>query len=162
MKTIKIESSFWVGDIVYGIVAKYNKQDKLECSIEKFVIKEVITTPENGPVKMYTIENVDSGRKFRCADDEVTDNYDEVEKQYSEDSGFFCETQQLGLNGRNLCCSDQVLCSYFVNPMNLVHEVEISSETAGVLIDNDGVKECMLVVMDGHELIREYKKIREK
>ena len=29
MKTIKIESSFWVGDIVYGIVAKYNKLDKL-------------------------------------------------------------------------------------------------------------------------------------
>ena len=24
MKTIKIKSSFWVGDIVYGIVAKYN------------------------------------------------------------------------------------------------------------------------------------------
>ena len=41
--------------------------------------------------------------------------------------------------------------------MNLVHEVEISGETAGVLIDNDGVKECMLFVMDGHELIKEYK-----
>ena len=106
---------------------------------------------------MYTIENVDSGKKFRCADDEVADNYDEVEKQYFENSGFFCEAQQLGLNGRNLYCSDQVICSYFTNPMSLVHEVEISNETAGVLIDNDGVKECMLFVMDGHELIKEYK-----
>ena len=106
---------------------------------------------------MYTIENVDSGRKFRCADDEVTKSYDEAAKQYFEDPGFFCEAQQLGLNGRNLYCSDQVICSYFTNPMSLVHEVEISSETAGVLIDNDGVKECMLFVMDGHELMKEYK-----
>ena len=157
MKTIKIESSFWVGDIVYGIVAKYNELDKLECSIEKFVIKEVITTPEDGPVKIYHIDNVNGGRGFRCADDEVTKSYDEVEQQYFENSGFFCEAQQLGLNGRNLYCSDQVICSYFTNPMNLVHEVEMSSETAGVLIDNDGVKECMLFVMDGHELIKEYK-----
>ena len=150
MKTIKIKSSFWVGDIVYGIVAEHGGTKKLSYSISKFVVTEVITTPENGPVKMYTIENVDSGRKFRCADDEVA-------KQYFEDSGFFCEAQQLGLNGRNLYCSDQVICSYFTNPMSLVHEVEISSETAGVLIDNDGVKECMLFVMDGHELIKEYK-----
>ena len=106
---------------------------------------------------MYTVENVDSGREFRCADDEVTKSYDEAAKQYFEDSGFFCEAQQLGLNGRNLYCSDQVICSYFANPMNLVHEAEISSETSGVLIDNDGVKECMLFVMDGHELIKEYK-----
>ena len=157
MKTIKIESSFWVGDIVYGIVAEHSGPEKLSYSISKFVVTEVITTPENGPVKMYTIKNVDSGREFRCADDEVTDNYDEVEKQYFENSGFFCEAQQLGLNGRNLYCSDQVICSYFTNPMNLVHEVEISSETAGVLIDNDGVKECMLFVMNGHKLIKEYK-----
>ena len=157
MKTIKIESSFWVGDIVYGIVAEHGGTKKLSYSISKFVVTEVITTPENGPVKMYTIENVDSGRKFRCADDEVTKGYDEAAKQYFEDSGFFCETQQFGLNGRNLYCSDQVICSYFTNPMDLVHEVEISSETAGVLIDNDGVKECMLFVMDGHERIKEYK-----
>ena len=157
MKTIKIESSVWVGDIVYGIVAERGGPDKLSYSISKFVVTEIITTPENGPVKMYTIENVDNGRQSRCADDEVTDNYDVAAKQYFEDSGFFCETQQLGLNGRNLYCSDQVICSYFTNPTNLVHEVEISSETAGVLIDNDGVKECMLFVMDGHELIKEYK-----
>ena len=157
MKTIKIESSFWVGDIVYGIVAEHVEPEKLSYSISKFIVTEIITTPENGPVNMYTIENVDSGREFRCADDEVTKSYDEAAKQYFEDSGFFCEAQQLGLNGRNLCCSDQVICSYFANPMNLVHEVEIPSETAGVLIDNDGVKECMLFVMDGHELIKEYK-----
>ena len=157
MKTIKIESSFWVGDIVYGIVAKYNKLDKLECSIEKFVIKEVVTTPEDGPVKIYHIDSINGGKGFSCADDEDTKSYDDVAKQYFEDSGFFCKAQQFGLNGRNLYCSDQVICSYFTNPMNLVHEVEISSETAGVLIDNDGVKECMLFVMDGHELIKEYK-----
>ena len=157
MKTIKIESSFWVGDIVYGIVAEHVEPEKLSYSISKFIVTETITTPENGPVNMYTIENVDSGRKFRCADDEVTKSYDEAAKQCFEDSGFFCEAQQLGLNGRNLYCSDQVICSYFANPMNLVHEVEIPSETAGVLIDNDGVKECMLFVMDGHELIKEYK-----
>lgn len=157
MKTIKIESSFWVGDIVYGIVAEHSGLEKLSYSIGKFIVIEVITTPENGPAKMYTIENVDSGKKFRCADDEVTKSYDEATKQYSENSGFFCEAQQLGLNGRNLYCSDQVICSYFINPMNLTHEVEVLSETAGVLIDNDGVKECMLFVMDGNELIKEYK-----
>lgn len=157
MKTIKIESSFWVGDIVYGIVAEHGGTKKLSYSISKFVVTEVITIPENGPAKMYTIENVDSGREFRCADDEVTKSYDEAAKQYFEDSGFFCEAQQLGLNGRNLYCSDQVICSYFINPMNLIHEAEILSETAGVLIDNDGVKECMLFVMNGHELIKEYK-----
>ena len=91
MKTIKIESSFWVGDIVYGIVAEHGGTKKLSYSISKFVVTEVITTPENGPVKMYTIENVDSGRKFRCADDEVTKSYDEAAKQYFEDSGFFAK-----------------------------------------------------------------------
>ena len=156
MKTIKIESSFWVGDIVYGIVAEQCGPEKLSYSISKFVVTEVITTPENGPVKMYTIKNVNSGREFRCADDEVTDNHDEVEKQYFEDSGFFCETQQLGLNGRNLYCSDQVICSYFTNPMDLTHEVEILSETAGVLINNDGVKKCLLYASDG-VTIKEYK-----
>ena len=91
MKTIKIESSFWVGDIVYGIVAEHVGPEKLSYSISKFVVTEIITTPENGPVKMYTIENVDSGRKFRCADDEVTKSYDEAAKQYFEDSGFFAK-----------------------------------------------------------------------
>lgn len=148
MKTIKIKSSFWLGDIVCGIVAEHSEQEKLSYSISKFIVTEVITTPENGPAKMYTIENVDSGRQFRCADDEVTKSYNEAAKQYFEDSDFFCETQQLGLNGRNLHCSDQVICSYFANPTNLVHEVEILSETAGVLIDSDGV-ECMLFVTDG-------------
>ena len=156
MKTIKIESSFWVGDIVYGIVAEHGGTKKLSYSISKFVVTEVITTPKNGPVKMYTIKNVDSGREFRCADDEVTKSYDEVAKQYFEDSGFFCEAQQLGLNGRNLYCSDQVICSYFTNPMNLTHEVEILSETAGVLIDNDGVKKCLLCASDG-VTTKEYK-----
>ena len=52
MKTIKIESSFWVGDIVYGIVAEHGGSEKLSYSISKFVVTEVITTPENGPVKM--------------------------------------------------------------------------------------------------------------
>lgn len=153
MKTIKIESSFWVGDIVYGIIAKHNKLDKLECSIGKFIVKEAITTPENGLVKMYTIENVDGGREFRCADDEITKSYEEAKYQYNS----LPKDMEVGLNGRNLHCGDQVICSYFTNPTNLVHEVEILSETAGVLIDNDGVKECMLFVMDGHELIKEYK-----
>lgn len=157
MKTIKIESSFWIGDIIYGIVAEHSESEKLSYSISKFIVTEVVTTPENGPAKMYTIENVDSGRQFRCADDEVTKNYNEAAKQYFEDSGFFCETQQLGLNGRNLHCADQVICSYFTNPMDLVHEIEISSETAGVFINSDGVKECMLFVMNGHELVKEYK-----
>ena len=93
MKTIKIESSFWVGDIVYGIVAEHSGSEKLSYSISKFVVTEVITTPESGPVKMYTIENVDGGRKFRCANDEVTKSYDEAGKQYFEISGFFCEAQ---------------------------------------------------------------------
>ena len=96
MKTIKIESSFWVGDIVYDIVAEHGGTKKLSYSISKFVVTEIITTPENGPVKMYTIKNVDSGRKFRCADDEVTDNYDEVEKQYFENSGFFAKHNSWG------------------------------------------------------------------
>lgn len=156
MKTIKIESSFWVGDIVYGIIAEHIGPEKLSYSIGKFIVKEVATTPENGLVKMYTIENVDSGRQFRCADDEVTKNYNEAAKQYYEDSGFFCGTQQLGLNGRNLHYSDQVICSYFTNTMDLVHEVEILSETAGVLIDNDGVKRCLLYVGDGVNT-KEYK-----
>ena len=90
MKTIKIESSFWVGDIVYGIVAEHVEPEKLSYSISKFVVTEIITTPENGPVKMYTIENVDSGRKFRCADDEVTKSYDEAAKQYFEDCSNHC------------------------------------------------------------------------
>lgn len=153
MKTIKIESSFWVGDIVYGIVAKYNKLDKLECSIEKFVIKEVVTTPEDGPVKMYHIDNVNGGRGFRCADDEITKSYEEVESLYNS----LPKNMETGLNGRNLRCGDCVICSCFANPTDLVHDVEILSETAGVLIDNDGIKECMLFVMDGHELIKEYK-----
>lgn len=118
MKTIKIESSFWVGDIVYGIVTRYNESDKLELSIEKFVIKEVVTTPEDGLVKIYHIDNVAGGRGFRCG--------------------------------------TQFICSWFTNPMNLVHEVEISSETAGVLIDNDGVKKCLLYASDGVNT-KEYK-----
>ena len=153
MKTIKIESSFWVGDIVYGIVAKYNELDKLEYSIEKFIIKEVITIPEDGLVKMYTIDNVNGGRSFRCADNEITKSYEEVESLYNS----LPKDMEIGLNGRNLRCGDYVICSCFANPMDLAHEVEILSETAGVLIDNDGVKECMLFVMDGHEVIKEYK-----
>ena len=154
MKTIKIESSFWVGDIVYGIVAKYNELDKLECSIEKFVIKEVITTPEDGPVKIYHIDNVNGGRDFRCADDEITRSYEEVESLYNS----LPKDMEISQEEKNIGYSDRpIICSWFANPMNLVHEVEIPSETAGVLIDNDGVKECMLFVMDGHELIKEYK-----
>lgn len=154
MKTIKIESSFWVGDIVYGIVAKYNESDKLECSIEKFVIKEVITTPEDGPVKIYHIDNVNGGRGFRCADDEITKSYEEVEGLYNS----MPKDMEISQEEKNIGYSDHpIICSWFINPMNLTHEVEILSETAGVLIDNDGVKECMLFVMDGHELIKEYK-----
>ena len=154
MKTIKIESSFWVGDIVYGIVAKYNKLDKLECSIEKFVIKEVVTTPEDGPVKIYHIDNVNGGRGFRCADDEITKSYEEVENLYNS----LPKDMEISLEEKNIGYSDHpIICSWFTNSMNLVHEVEILSETAGVLIDNDGVKERMLFVMDGHELIKEYK-----
>ena len=154
MKTIKIKSSFWVGDIVYGIVAKYNKQDKLECSIEKFVIKEVVTTPEDGPVKIYHIDNVNGGRSFSCADDEITKSYEEVESLYNS----LPKDMEISQEEKNIGYGDHpIICSWFTNPMNLVHEVEISSETAGVLIDNDGVKECMLFVMDGHELIKEYK-----
>lgn len=154
MKTIKIESSFWVGDIVYGIVAKYNELDKLECSIEKFVIKEVVTTPEDGPVKTYHIDNVNGGKGFSCADDEITKSYEEAESLYNS----LPKDMEISLEEKNIGYSDRpIICSWFTNPMNLVHEVEISSETAGVLIDNDGVKECMLFVMDGHELIKEYK-----
>lgn len=154
MKTIKIESSFWVGDIVYGIVAKYNELEKLECSIEKFVIKEVITTPEDGPVKIYHIDNVNGGRDFRCADDEITRSYEEAKSLYNslpKDMEISPEEKSVGYG------EHPIICSWFTNPMNLVHEVEILSETAGVLIDNNGVKECMLFVMDGHELIKEYK-----
>lgn len=153
MKTIKIESSFWVGDVVYGIVAENNGSDKLKCFIRKFIVKEVITIPEDGPVKMYTIESVDGGRGFRCADDEITNSYKEVEYLYNS----LPKDMEIGLNGRNLRCGEQVICSCFANQTDLVHDVEILSETAGVLIDNDGVKECMLFVMDGHELIKEYK-----
>ena len=152
MKTIKIESSFWVGDIVYGIVAKYNKLDKLEYSIEKFVIAEVITTPEDGLVKMYTIDNVNGGRSFRCADGEITKSYEEVESLYNS----LPKDMEIGLNGRNLRCGDCVICSCFANPMDLAHEVEILSETAGVLIDNDGVKKCLLCASDG-VTTKEYK-----
>lgn len=152
MKTIKIESSFWVGDVVYGIVAKYNELDKLECSIEKFIIKEVVTIPEDGPVKMYTIDNVNGGRSFRCADDEITKSYEEAESLYN----FLPKDMEIGLNGRNLRCGDGVICSCFANPMDLTHEVEMLSETAGVLIDNDGVKKCILYASDG-VTIKEYK-----
>ena len=142
MKTIKIESSFWVGDIVYGIVAEHVGPEKLSYSISKFVVTEVITTPENGPVKMYTIENVDSGRKFRCADDEITRSYEEVESLYNS----LPKDMEISQEEKNIGYSDRpIICSWFTNSMNLVHEVEISSETAGVLIDNDGVKSvyCM-------------------
>lgn len=152
MKTIKIESSFWVGDIVYGIVARYNESDKLELSIEKFVIKEVVTTPEDGPVKIYHIDNVTGGRGFHCGDDEVTKSYGEAKKQFRS----LPSDMKIGLNGRNLYCAEQVICSCFANPMNEVHEVEILSETAGVLITNDGVKECLLYVIDGVNT-KEYK-----
>ena len=153
MRTIKIESSFCVGDIVYGIIAEYNKLGKLECSIGKFIIKEVITTPEDGPVKMYHIDNVDGGRGFRCADDEITKSYEEAKSLYNS----LPKDMEVGLNGRSLRCGDQVICSYFTNPMDLVHEVEILSETAGVSITREEVKECVLWVMDGHELVKKYK-----
>ena len=154
MKTIKIKSSFWVGDIVYGIVAKYNELDKLECSIEKFVIKEVVTTPEDGPVKIYHIDNVNGGRGFHCADDEITKSYEEVKSLYNS----LPKGMNISQEEKNIGYSNHpIICSWFTNPMNLVHEVEILSKTAGVLIDNDGVKECMLFVMDRHELIKEYK-----
>lgn len=146
MKTIKIKSSFWVGDIVYGIVAQYNKSDKLECSIGKFVIKEVVTTPEDGLVKMYHIDSVDGGRKFRCADDEITKSYEEVKSLYNslpKDMEISPEEKSIGYNDY------PIICSWFTNPMNLIHEVEILSETAGVLIDNDGVKKCLLYASDG-------------
>lgn len=153
MKTIKIESSFWVGDIVYGIVAKYNELDKLECSIEKFVIKEVITTPEDGPVKMYHIDNVNGGRDFRCADDEITKSYEEVKSLYNS----LPKDMEISREEKNIGYSDHpIICSWFTNPMNLVHEVEILSETAGVLIDKDGVKKCLLYASDG-VTTKEYK-----
>ena len=142
MKTIKIKSSFWVGDVVYGIVAKYNKLDKLECSIEKFVIKEVVTTPEDGPVKIYHIDSVNGGKGFSCVDDEITKSYEEVESLYNS----LPKDMEISLEEKNIGYSDRpIICSWFTNSMNLVHEVEISSETAGVLIDNDGVKSvyCM-------------------
>lgn len=141
MKTIKIESSFWVGDIVYGIIAEYNELDKLECSIGKFIIKEVITTPEDGSVKIYQIDNVDGVRGFLCADDEITKSYKEVEYLYN--------SLPKDVEVRGLRRGTQFICSWFTNPMNLVHEVEILSETAGVLIDNDGVKKCLLYASDG-------------
>ena len=153
MKTIKIKSSFWVGDIVYGIVAKYNELDKLECSIEKFVIKEVVTTPEDGPVKIYHIDSVNGGRGFRCADDEITKSYEEVKSLYNS----LPKDMEISQEEKNIGYSDRpIICSWFTNPMNLVHEVEISSETAGVLIDKDGVKECLLYASDG-VTTKEYK-----
>ena len=141
MKAIKIESSFWVGDIVYGIIAEYNELDKLECSIGKFVIKEVITTPEDGPVKIYQIDNVDGGRGFLCADDEITKSYKEVEYLYN--------SLPKDVEMRGLHRGTQFICSWFTNPMDLIHEVKILSETAGVLIDNDGIKKCLLYASDG-------------
>lgn len=153
MKTIKIESSFWVGDIVYGIVARYNESDKLELSIEKFIIKEVVTTPEDGPVKIYHIDNITGGRGFRCADDEITKSYKEVEYLYNslpKDMEISPEEKSIGYNDH------PIICSWFTNPMNLVHEVEILSETAGVLIDNGGVKKCILYASDGVNT-KEYK-----
>ena len=153
MKTIKIESSFWVGDIVYGIVAKYNELDKLECSIEKFVIKEVITTPEDGPVKIYHIDSVNGGRGFRCADDEITKSYEEVKSLYNS----LPKGMNISPEEKNIGYSDHpIICSWFTNPMDLTHEVEILSETAGVLINNDGVKKCLLYASDG-VTIKEYK-----
>ena len=146
MKTIKIESSFWVGDVVYGIVAKYNELDELECAIEKFVIKEVMTTPEDGPVKIYHIDNVNGGRGFRCTDDEITKSHEEVESLYNSLP-----------KEKNIGYSDHpIICSWFTNPMDLTHEVEMLSETAGVLINNDGVKKCLLYASDG-VTIKEYK-----
>lgn len=153
MKTIKIESSFWVGDIVYGVIAKYNELNKLECSIGKFVIKEVVTTPEDGPVKMYHIDNVDSGRGFRCADDEITKSYEEVKSLYNslpKDMEISPEEKGIGYNDR------PIICSWFINPMNLIHGVEILGKTAGVLIDSDGVKKCLLYASDGVNT-KEYK-----
>lgn len=140
-KTIKIESSFWIGDIVYGIIAEYNELDKLECSIGKFVIKEVITTPEDGPVKIYQIDNVNGGRGFLCADDEITKSYKEVEHLYN--------SLPKDVEMRGLRRGTQFICSWFTNPIDLIHEVETLSETAGVLIDNDGVKKCLLYASDG-------------
>lgn len=152
MKTIKIESSFWVGDIVYGIIAEYNKLGKLECSIGKFIIKEVVTTPEDGPVKMYYVDNVDGGRGFRCADDEITKSYKEVE--------YLCNSlpkdMEISPEEKNIGCGCQFICSWFTNPMDLIHEVEILSETAGVLIDNEGVKKYLLYASDGVNT-KEYK-----
>lgn len=152
MKTIKIKSSFWVGDIVYGIIAEYNELDKLECSIGKFVIKEVVTTPEDGPVKIYHIDNIDGGRGFRCADDEITKSYEEVECLYNS----LPKDMEISPEERGLRRGTRFICSWFTNPTNLVHEVEISSETAGVLIMNNGVKECTLWVMNGVNT-KEYK-----
>ena len=153
MKTIKIESSFWVGDIVYGIVARYNESDKLELSIEKFVIKEVVTTPEDGPVKIYHIDNVTGGRGFRCTDDEITKSYKEVEYLYNS----LPKDMEISPEEKSIGYSDHpIICSWFTNPMNLVHEVEILSETAGVFIDNDGVKKCILYASDG-VATKEYK-----
>ncbi len=152
MKTIKIKSSFWVGDIVYGIIAEYNELDKLECSIGKFTIKEVITTPEDGPVKVYQIDNVNGGRGFLCADDEITKSYKEVEYLYNS----LPKDMEMSPEERGLSRGTQFICSWFTNPMDLIHEVEITSETAGVLIDNDGVKECILYASDGVNT-KEYK-----
>lgn len=120
----------------------------MECSIGKFIIKEVITTPEDGPVKIYQIDNVNGGRGFLCADDEITKSYKEVEYLYN--------SLPKDVEMRGLRHSTQFICSWFTNPMNLVHEVEILSETAGVLIDNEGVKKCILYASDGVNT-KEYK-----
>lgn len=152
MKTITVKSSFWVGDIVYGIIAKHKDSEILTYSVCEFVIEEMETTPEDGPVKMYIIKQIDGGRKFCCADDEITKSCDEVNKQLPSLSS----DMKIGLNGRNLYCGEQVICSCFENPMNEVHEVEILSETAGVSITNDGVKGCILYVTDGVNA-KEYK-----
>ncbi len=152
MKTIKIESSFWLDDTVYGIIAEYKDSDKLAYSVCEFIVEEVATTPEDGPVKMYIVKQIDGGRKFCCADDEVTKSCDEADKQLL----LLSPDMKIGLNGRNLYCGEQVICSCFKNSMSEVREIEISSETAGVSITNDGVKECLLYVTDGVNT-KEYK-----